>query len=268
MTEMQWKLGERDFSPTILCGTVVDEYFDLFNRGNPAEVIRKKILKDHEDELKDPDEGPLIWLSIAKAQWDCAQLEPIVRSKVNEIVSGGLGLDPWAEQGERILQARKVALGRFLVKLETPNPHPRRPRKGTKRKPIFHPGDCLAVRLEDGDWGAILVLECETESDDSYKDTYGINLAVTLRYKSSVMPTLDVFEKREWLNQTHHSWKGDVALCYVSAVGFKNVEGRFVCVGNIPLRDTDPRTSKTYSSWPNMLRGMYLQDRWDRGIRD
>jgi hypothetical protein len=85
--------GTRFFSDDTLWD-VVDEYFDLVNRGNPAEVIRKKILKDHENGLKDPDEGPLIWLSIAKAQWDCAQLEPIVRSKVREIVSGGLGLDP------------------------------------------------------------------------------------------------------------------------------------------------------------------------------
>jgi hypothetical protein len=247
---------------------VVDEYFDFFNRGNPAEEIRKKILKAHEDGLKDTDEGPLIWIAIAKAQWDCAQLEPIVLSKVREIVSGGLGLDPWAEQGEGLLQARKVALGRFLVKLEAPNPRPRRPRKGTKRKPIFHSGDCLAVRLEDGDWGAILVLDCETESDDPYKDTYGTNLAVTLHYKNSEMPTLDVFEKREWLRLTHHAWKGDLELCYLSAIQFRNVKDRFVRVGNIPLRDTDPRTSRTYSSWPDMLHGMYLQDRWDRGIRD
>jgi hypothetical protein len=243
-------------------------YLDLFNRGNSPEAIRQKLLEDYAESVGDSDEGPLIWLGIAKAQWDCAQLEPVVLSKIREIVSDGLGLDLWAEQGERLLQSRKAALSQFLAKLETPNPRPRTPRKAIKRKAIFQPGDCLAVRLEDGDWGAILVLEDEPESDDPYKETYGKNLVVTLRYKSPEMPSLSVFEKREWLYLTHHSWKGQLELCYVTAVRFRKVKDRFVRVGAIQLRPTDPRTANMYSSWPNKLDDMYLQDRWDRGIRD
>jgi len=191
-----------------------------------------------------------------------------VLSKIRDIVSHGLGLDLWAEQGEGLLQRRKAALSQFLTKLETPNPRPRKPTKAVKRKAIFQPGDCLAVRLEDGDWGAILVLDGEPESDDPYKETYGTNLVVTLRYKSPEMPSLSVFEKREWLYLNHHAWKNYLELCYVTAARFKKVKDRFIRVGAIQLRPTDPQTAKTYSSWPNQLDHMYAQDRWDRGIRD
>ncbi len=244
------------------------DYLDLFNRGNSPEAIRKKLLVDYAESVGDPDEGPLIWIGIAKAQWDCAQLEPLVHSKIREIVEDGLGLTRWAEQGERLLQRRKTALNQFLTKLQTPNQRPRKPRKAIKRSPIFQPGDCLAVRLQDGEWGAILVLQGEPQSDDPYNETYGTNLIVTLRYKNSVMPTLDVFEKREWLHLNHHSWKDQLELCYVTPLRFRHVKDRFVRVGTIQLRATDPRTAIMYSSWPNSLDSMYLQDQWDRGIRE
>jgi hypothetical protein len=245
-----------------------ESYLDLFNRGNSADVIRQKLLEEHAESLRDSDEGPLIWLGIAKAQWDCAQLEPLVISKIREIVSDGLGLDLWAEQGAALLQRRKTALRQFLAKLDTPNLRPRKPRKAIKRKAIFQPGDCIAVRMKDRDWGAILVLNGEPESDDPYKKTYGTNLIVTLRHKSPEMPGLGVFEKREWLYLTHHSWKNQLTLCYVTAARFKKVKDHFIRVGTIQLRTTDPHSAKIYSSWPNQLDDMYLQDQWDRGIRD
>jgi hypothetical protein len=183
-------------------------------------------------------------------------------------VRDGLGLDRWAEEGDRLLLRRKAALNQFLARLETPNPRPRKSRTAIKRKPIFQPGDCLAVLLQDGDWGAILVLQGEPESVDPYKETYGSNLVVTLRYKNSEMPNIGVFERREWLYLTHHSWKNHLEICYVMALRFKKVKDRFVRVGSISLRATDPRTATMHSSWPNCLNHMYLQDRWDRGIRD
>jgi hypothetical protein len=247
---------------------VYDSYLDLFNRGNPPELIRQKLLEDFEESMGDSTDGPLIWLGIAKAQWDCDQLEPLVLQRVREIVSEGLGLDLWAEQGERLLQRRRTILGQFLARLGTRNPRQRKPRKAVKRKAVFQPGDCLEVRLKDGDWGAILVLDGELESDDPYKETYGTNLVVTLRYKSSEMPSLNVFEKREWFHLTHHSWKDHLELCYVTSTRFREVKDRLVRIGAIELRPTDPRTAKAYSPWANQLDGMYLQDRWERGIRD
>jgi hypothetical protein len=243
-------------------------YLDLFNRGNSPDAIRQQLLADHEESLRDADEGPLIWIGIAKAQWDCAQLEPAILAKVREIVNGGLGLDRWAEQGERLLQARKAALRQFLIQLETDNPRPRKPRKAIKRKPLFQPGDCVAVRQPDGDWGAVLVLHREPESQDPFTETYGINLAAMLRYKNREMPTLEVFEKRDWLRLTHHAHKDRLHIFNAFGVRVRAVKDRLVRVGSITLQAKDLLRSESYSSWAGSLDQMYLQDLWDRGIRD
>jgi hypothetical protein len=247
---------------------VIGDYLDLFNRGNSPESIRQKIVEKYAGSVRDADEGPLIWFGIAKAQWDCSHLEQFVLSKIREIVEDGLGLARWAEQGERQLERRKTALKQFLIKLETPNPRARKPRKAIKRKPKFQPGDCIAVRLRDGDWGAILVLQGEPESVDPFEETYGKNLIINLRYKNPEMPSLEVFEKREWLYWNHHNWKNHLNLYYVMALGFRQVKDRIVHIGTIPLRSTDPQTSKSYSPWSNIVETMYTQDRWDRGFRD
>jgi hypothetical protein len=249
---------------------IYHDYLDLFNRGIPAGNIRTTILRNNRGTLRDVDEGPLVWIAIAKAQWDCGQLETEVLAEIRKIVQDGLGLDRWAEQGKRLLEQRKVALNQFLLKLETANERPRKPRRAIKRKPLFEPGDCVAARLQDGAWGAILVLQHEPESDDPYKETYGTNLVAALRYRSVEPPPLSVFEKREWLFLTHHAWRNRMELSFVFKRGSRSVKDRLVLVGNIPLRKTDPeyQECKTYCRWSTVLEEIYQQHRWDQGIRD
>jgi hypothetical protein len=249
---------------------IYDSYIDLFNRGDAPENIRLHLLKVYASSLRDTDEGPLVWLAIAKAQWDCGQLEAEVLAKVQEVVRDGLGLKRWAEQGQRLLERRKAALQQFLAKLESVNVRPRKPRKAIKRNPLFKPGDCLAVRLPDDVWGAILVLQYEPESDDPYKETYGTNLVAALKYRGSNPPSLDEFEKREWLLLNHHGWRNEMVLRFVFALRSRDIRDRLVIVGNIPLRNTDPqhKQCKSYCRWSSVLEAIYEQDRWDRGIRD
>lgn len=249
---------------------IYDSYIDLFNRGDARENIRADILKAHASSLRDPDEGPLVWLAIAKAQWDCGQLETEVLAKVRGIVREGLGLERWAEQGQRLLERRKAALGQFLAKLESVNARPRKPRKSIKRKPLFKPGDCLAVRLPNDVWGAILVLQHEPESEDPYRETYGTNLVVALKYRGTNPPPLDEFEKREWLLLNHHTWRNEMVFRFVFGRRFKDVRNSLVLLDNIPLRKTDPQHSqcKSYCRWSRVVQDIYNQDRWDNGIRD
>lgn len=249
---------------------IYDDYIDLFNRGTAREEIRAKIFRSYPSSVKDNDEGPLVWLAIAKAQWDCGQLEDEVRARVREIVRAGQGLVRWAEQGERLLQKRKKVLEDFLAHLETVNPQPRKPRKAMKRKPLFQPGDCLGVRLEDGRWGAVLVLQQAPETDDPFKETYGMNLVAGLRWFGDEAPDLRVFEERDWLSLNHHHWRNHRLLFFVSALRFRGVKDRFVRVGSSVLRESDPRHEqcRSYSQWELVVGSLTEQDRWDRGIRE
>ena len=47
---------------------VHNSYLDLFNRGHSADVIRQELLEEYAESLQDSNEGPLVWLGIAKAQ--------------------------------------------------------------------------------------------------------------------------------------------------------------------------------------------------------
>ncbi len=249
---------------------VVADYIDLFNRGTRPEIIRQKLSQSYNSSLRDSDDGPLVLIGIAKAQWDCGQLESVVLADVRNMIRDGLGLARWEEQGSLLLEKRESALRRFLAKLETENLKPRKPKKAIKRKPLFQPGDCVAVRLMDGEWGAILILQGETESTDPFKETYGSNLAVALRYKSLELPALDVFKAREWLIRTHPAWKGKMDICNVSVLRSKKVLNRLKLVGNTALRSDDPKGAMFYGNWATMLDALDFQYRWeqDQSIRN
>lgn len=77
---------------------------------------------------------------------------------MKKIAQGDLGLERWREQGPRAVAARKKVVSAFLKKIQTPKKKPRRsaaakpkaPKKASKKRSIYQPGDCLSVRLSDG----------------------------------------------------------------------------------------------------------------------
>jgi len=244
---------------------VYARYIYHFNTKRPHPEILAEIEREYAEPLADEDDGPPAWLAIAKAQWDCGALSDRILERARRIVEDGVGLDRWETARDKAAYRKRLV--KFLDKLRTPNPRPKKPKNAVKRKPVHQPGDCLAVRLSDGDWGAVLVLACPPESDDPFEDTYGINLIATLRYKAKEPPALDVFERREWLVLTHHSWAGKRDLCNVAERGYKKVRARIERVGQIALRPDDPTSCNTYSGWEGVGLQVVLQLRWERGER-
>src|SRR5262249_18820413 len=151
-------------------------------------------------EIKDTDDGPLFWIALADAQWTYGGLEPQVRKHVQEDFDSGRSLDRWTDD-QRGLSRRRAALATFLSKIAEPNPRPKKPPKVIVRAPKFRPGDCLSIRLSNGQHAAALVLAADHSNVE-----YGKNLIGVLDYLSHDKPTIDVFRKRKWLVWTHHSW--------------------------------------------------------------
>jgi hypothetical protein len=269
-----------------LAADVFGDYIKRFNLKMPHNQIMNELLREYSDELDDSDDGPVVWLAVARAQWECGALDQQVLDRVRDVVAEGKGLDRWAQPGGRGLARRRKVLSTFLAKLRTVNPRPRGPRKPTHRKPIFQPGDCLAIRLSDGDYGGGLVLEHPSEgnAEDPAEETYGVNLIGILSYKSADKPPLGVFEKRHWHRGTHHSTsRGEVPpeIVNVPALGFGRAKGRIELVGRIELRDSDPKEQRqyiaggpvytmrfgTYSMWGHLGEDLVYQARWDAGER-
>jgi hypothetical protein len=256
---------------------VYDGYMRRFNLKMSHRQIVEELGREYADQLADEDDGPIVWLAIAKAQWDCGALWPGILDRVREIIEQGQGLNRWAEAGDRELARRCKALSAFLARLQTGNPRPRKPRKPVQRKPVFQPGDCLAIRLSDGNYAAALVLENPPERAGPGDETYGINLIGLLEYKSAKKPGPAVFESRNWLKLTHHSWCGELWIVNVMALRFRGARDCFEVVAHIPLRPDDPKqehrplgggayaeTFRTYAGW-DFAKQVVLQDKWNRG---
>jgi hypothetical protein len=245
---------------------VYGDYVESVNAGLTHAEILKRLTQQYREVLQDKDEAPLFWLAVARAQWDYGALEAGVLARIEGIVARGGDWSRWAEAGPKSVQRRRRALDQFLAKLRMPNPKPRRPRKGILRSPVFRAGDCIAIRLSDGEYGAAIVTACPPEESRPGADTYGINVVAQLRYKSPEKPTPEVFERREWLRVNHHGWRDEPNVVNVMSLRFRGVRGQFEVVGSTRIRAEDPKTSRTYAGW-DFAEQMVFQARWEAGDR-
>ena len=230
---------------------VYSDYMKHFNSDLSPGAIREKLLADWKEEVEDADEGPVFWLAVARAQWDCGHLEPEIVSIVRKIIEQGVGLALWEEAGLKTLASRQRALQSFLAKLGTVNPRPKKPRKPRIAKAVFEPGDCLSATLPDGQYAALLVLD---EAIESGEEELGSNLVAALRFHAAQQPTLSVFKARKWLltRRTGKALKDAHAVCG----GYRKSRDKYELVGHIDILPNDPTKPDSYTSWdqlPNVL---------------
>lgn len=241
---------------------VYDEYLERYNAGDEHSTIFDALKKHFQVGFHDSDDGPLFWLAVAKAQWDCGALDPQVYARVQTIVTHGEGLDRWREQGSAGLTKRQRALTTFLEKLGTPNPRPRRRHPIVRKEAPYQSGTCLALRLRDGAYGAAIVLAV----DKSHK-TEDFSLVGILHYKSPSPSTQEVFETRRWLTLTHHNWKQEPARYWCATSVHHHAARLLEVVGRTKLRWRDPRKARLHTGWRNLCDHMSNQDAWDHGDR-
>ena len=120
------------WSTTILgddfAADVYGEFLDAYNDGKELSAIRRELEMKNKNELNDPDEGPIFWLALAKAQWDCGFLDSDVLTKVGEIVNQELGLDRWREATPRDFE-KKMLSRNSMQKFIHPIPNQRREKR-------------------------------------------------------------------------------------------------------------------------------------------
>jgi len=181
---------------------IYSEFFDLYNNGLDVSEISKKLISDNKEILNDPDECNNLWFALAKAQWECKQLDKNVFDQVKKIVETGADIDIWRElnANEKDIKKRKFILDKFLLDLQKERLNPRARKKKRIRQPVFEKGDCLTFKLQSGNYGGAVVLEAIYDSE------YGYNLIATTRYNQSNKPTKEDFENAEILILNHPNW--------------------------------------------------------------
>lgn len=237
---------------------MLGDFDDRLKRGASIESATQAVLVQFADAVDDTDDGPLLWLALARAQWRYGEASADVLAKVRADFATEAGLERWTDEGPAVLAKRRERLARFVAEIERPNPKPRRFPKLVVRKPIFAPGDCLAVRLNDGRFGAALVLAA-----DHSRPEYGQNLIGVLNYLGDTVPNVAVYRRREWLILTHHNWDGRADVSWYGAHGFRTHQQRFTVVARIDITESDPTDSTIYGNWGHLGEQVILQREWD-----
>ncbi len=214
--------------------TYVDIYgtfFDLYNGGLDVTEISKKLIADNQETINDKDDCNNFWFALAKAQWECKQLEKDIFDRVKKVVETGADLEVWRQldADEKDIKKRKVVLDKFLADLQTERPKAKSRKKKKIRQPVFEKGDCLTFKLENGNYGGAIVLE-------AIKDTeLGLNLIALTKINGKAKPLLKDFENSEILTKSFANWKNEIEIGWCYAIGLKSDKTEYEVLGKIKV---------------------------------
>src|SRR5258705_5938137 len=78
---------------------IYDEFFDFYNGGLEVEEIFKRLVANNKEIINDSDESNNFWFALAKAQWECKQLNKDVYVNVKNIINTGADIEVWKNLG-------------------------------------------------------------------------------------------------------------------------------------------------------------------------
>ncbi len=201
---------------------VYGDFFDLYNKGIKVPDISKQIIAKNQEIINDADDSNNFWFALAKAQWECKQLDKDLFNKVKKIIDTGADLVVWRQLNpkEEDIQKRKLALDKFLshISIEKSKAKPRK--KKIIRQPIFEKGDCITFKFDNGNYGGAIVLEAINNTE------LGLNLIATTRINQQNKPSLEDFQKSNILVKSFGSWndQADIRWCYARFFNKENIE--------------------------------------------
>ena len=116
-------------------GDTFSAFVEMYNDGMGVREISEKIIAENQDVIKDGEECHSFWFALARAQWECKELDPVVFEKVKTIIESGADIELWQflKADDEDIEQRKAALARFLAELQTEKFKPR-PRKVKKEQ--------------------------------------------------------------------------------------------------------------------------------------
>ena len=226
---------------------VHDRYLEAHAAGEPDDSIVEALRGEFAGVVSDPDEGPIFWLAVAHAQWDCSSVSPEVRERVEQIVAEGLGLARWAEAGRAQLARRKAALSRFLKNIGTPPTRAATRAARTLGIP-FQVGDCLAIDLGNGQFAAAVVTKYLPGASASH-------ILSVLDYLETAPPGRDVFSAPSWLRVTDPP-NLTIVKYSVYADGYQRHKARYKVVCRIDLDEVPPPLTLGLGNWGNVWRDL------------
>jgi len=211
---------------------IYGEFFDLYNDGLDVAEISKKLIADNQEIINDTDDSNNFWFVLAKAQWECKQLDKDIFDRVKKVIETGVDLEVWRQldADEKDIKKRKAVLDKFLADLQNVRPKAKSRKKKIIRQPVFEKGDCLSFKLENGNYGGAVILEAIKDSE------YGHNLIATTRLNQPNKPTKKDFENAEVLIMNYANWDNKPNVKWYLPIRHKHTAHLIEKVENIEVQ--------------------------------
>ena len=167
------------------------EFMELYDAGKPIDEIKAAI-----ETQRDPDDGfeQEIFITVyALALWQVGELTPEILQEVKQAIERGAGAEVWAEEiDEKEANKRRRELEKFWLKINQPNPKPRK-RKFYKviTNFVFDENEVLVFQIPDGNYCATILVEIFQHQGRCHY------YFVASTYKSRTKPTLDDIKSSE-----------------------------------------------------------------------
>jgi hypothetical protein len=223
---------------------IYDEFFELYNEGLEIHEITRRLIAMNQETIGDSDDCNNFWFALAKAQWECKELDPNLHIRVKNIVESGSDITVWRrlEADEKDLRKRKLVLEKFLrnISKEKEKAKARNKKKEPKiYQPVFEKGDCITYKLQNGNYGGCVVLEAIYDTTSPY-----VNLIATTRINQPDKPVIADFEGSNVLVLNFAAWKDSPNIQWYYPIRHKNVAHLLEIVGKI-------KVTRIYQYWVN-----------------
>ena len=159
---------------------IKDEFTLKIKQGKSKEKIIKEMIEENEEMIKDAEEAPIFWFTLADLLWKKGKLTKEVKERAIEYINNGKELERWKEDAEeRDYKKRKETLEKLKERLESPQPEEK---KIKARKPYvtnWEIGDIYAYKLtQEASKGTeyeekYVVFQMVEKYTDENIDTYG-----------------------------------------------------------------------------------------------
>ncbi len=222
------------------------DFFDLYNEGQSPIDVSVALIDDNQELINNPDDCNNFWFAVALAQWETKSLDDKILQRVKTIIESGNDIQVWKDldADEKDLEKRKIALEKFLVKLQSEKQKAKPREKPRNVKPIFSTGDCLAFKLDNGNYGGAVVLA----TNDNPK--LGYNLVAGTRINQPTKPTLNDFENAEILIRSFAFWKDKTEVIWINPDNYqKEYSNLFELIGKIFIEKEYTTTDDVFNSY-------------------
>ncbi len=166
---------------------VRDEYRELIAEELEDGEAERQVLDQFTEE--DGAIRPVVWLALADTQSRLGRLSQRVKERALSAISDGHDVAEWADAAPSDRRKRQAALLKLAVRLDGPQPAPRKVRREWKYRTMLDAGDVLSLKLGDG---TVRLLRLVGVERDRYSD---FPLVELLEYRGVEAPDLEVIER-------------------------------------------------------------------------